>query len=47
MRTEIDIDRGGELHEQVKEYARENGVLLPRAYAELIEAGLAVEDDEE
>lgn len=46
MRTEIDIERGGELHERVKEYAREKGVRHPRAYRELIAQGLDAHDDD-
>ena len=42
VRTKIDIERGGDLHERVKEYARENGIRHPRAYAELLEQGLDV-----
>lgn len=50
MRTEIAIDRGSDLHERVKDYARREGIRHPRAYAELIEQGLeadASEDDNE
>lgn len=43
MRAEIDIERGGDLHEQVKEYARENGLRQARAYAELLAAGIEAE----
>jgi hypothetical protein len=45
MRADIDIDRGGDTHERVKEYAREHGLRLPRAYADLIEAGLTTTDE--
>lgn len=41
MRVEIDMERGGDLHERVKEYADENGIRLPRAYAELLEEGVS------
>ena len=40
MRTDVDVERDGDLHEQVKEYTRENGICHPRAYRELIERGL-------
>ncbi|WP_170082606.1 hypothetical protein [Haloarcula rubripromontorii] len=46
MRTEIDIERGSDLHERVKEYARDNGIRHPRAYAELIEEGLDASDND-
>ena len=45
MRTEIDIERGNDLHERVKQYARNNGIRHPRAYAELIEKGLDASDN--
>lgn len=45
MRADIDMERGGRLHERVKEYARKNGLRLPRAYADLIEEGLEATDD--
>ncbi|WP_229121472.1 hypothetical protein [Halapricum desulfuricans] len=44
MRTDVDMERGGDLHERVKEYARENGLRHPRAYRELIEKGLEATD---
>jgi hypothetical protein len=47
MRTEIDIDRGGGLHERVKDYARENNVRMPRAYAELISVGVECAGDDQ
>lgn len=47
MRVHVDMDTGDELHEGVKEYARTNGLRLPRAYAELLETGLRVEGDGE
>lgn len=47
MRAEIDIDENDELHKQVKEYADENGLKHPRAYAELIAAGLEQAGDDE
>jgi hypothetical protein len=34
------MERDGDLHERVKEYARGNGIRHPRAYRELIEMGL-------
>ena len=40
MRVEIAMRRDGELHQRVKEYADENGLKHPRAYAELLEVGL-------
>jgi hypothetical protein len=40
------MERGGRLHERVKEYARENGIRHPRAYRELIERGLDADDDD-
>jgi len=40
MRVDIAIERGSDLHEQVKEYSRENGLRMDYAYAELIERGL-------
>jgi hypothetical protein len=39
MRVDITIERGSDLHEQVKEYSRENGLRMDFAYAELIEHG--------
>lgn len=47
MRADIDIDRGGDTHERVKQYAREHGLRLPRAYADLIEAGLDITEDDQ
>ncbi|MGB9951131.1 MULTISPECIES: hypothetical protein [unclassified Haloarcula] len=44
MRTDVDMERDGNLHERVKEYVRENGVRHPRAYRELIEKGLEAAD---
>lgn len=46
MQPEIAIDRGSDLHERVKEYARERGIRHPRAYRELIEKGLEAESGE-
>ena len=40
VKVDVDIERGSELHERVKAYARENGIRHPRAYRELIEKGL-------
>lgn len=40
MRIDIAIERGSDLHEQVKEYSRENGLRMDFAYAELVENGL-------
>lgn len=40
MRADVAIEREGDIHEQVKEYARNNGIRHDRAYAELIEIGL-------
>ncbi|MFC5368604.1 hypothetical protein [Salinirubrum litoreum] len=36
MRADFDMERGGPLHEAVKEYARDHGLRHPRAYAELL-----------
>ena len=47
VRTEIDMERGGDLHERVKEYARENGIRHPRAYRELIEHGLETDGNDD
>lgn len=47
MRADIDIERGGDLHERVKEYADLQGVRYSRAYAELIERGLDAADEDE
>jgi hypothetical protein len=47
VRTEIDIERGGDIHERVKEYARENGIRHPRAYRELIEQGLETDGNDD
>jgi hypothetical protein len=44
VRTDVDIERDGDLHERVKQYAQENGVRHPRAYRELIEMGLESAD---
>ncbi|WP_440763649.1 hypothetical protein [Natronorubrum sp. DTA7] len=44
MRVDIAIKRGSDLHEQVKEYSRENGLRMDFAYAELIEQGLDAEE---
>ena len=44
MRTDVDMERDGNLHERVKEYARENGIRHPRAYRELIKKGLDATD---
>jgi hypothetical protein len=38
------MERDGDLHERVQQYARENGVRHPRAYRELIEIGLEAAD---
>lgn len=40
MQPEIDIERGSDLHDRIKAYAKETGVRHPRAYRELIEKGL-------
>ena len=45
MRAEIAMDENDELHRRVKAYADEHGLKHPRAYAELIEAGLEQEGD--
>ncbi len=44
MRVDIAIERGSDLHEQVKEYSQENGLRMDFAYAELIEQGLNAEE---
>ncbi len=44
MRIETDLD--DETREKVKEYAKKEGLRLPRAYAELIESGLEHEHDD-
>ena len=36
MRADFDMERGGPLHEAVKQYARDNGVRHSRAYPELL-----------
>jgi len=43
MRIEAELD--GETRDKVKEYARANGLRLPRAYAELIRSGLEHDHD--
>lgn len=43
MRADFDMERGGPLHEAVKQYARDNGILNSRAYPELLRKGLASE----
>jgi hypothetical protein len=45
VKVDVDIERGSELHERVKKYARENGIRHPRAYRELIEKGLEADDN--
>ncbi len=40
------MERGDDLHERVKDYARDNGIRHPRAYAELIENGLDASDND-
>lgn len=37
MRADMDMERGGELHEKIKEYARDRGIRHSRAYVELLE----------
>ena len=44
MRVDIAIERGSNLHEQVKEYSRENGLRMDFAYAELVEQGLNADE---
>ena len=44
MRVDIAIDRGSDLHEQVKEYSRENGLRMDFAYADLTKRGLDAEE---
>lgn len=43
MRADFDMERGGPLHEAVKEYARDNGIRHPRAYPELLRKALEFE----
>jgi len=43
MRVEVELDEG--TRDEVKEYAKENGLRLPRAYAELIQTGLEHDHD--
>lgn len=40
MRADIAIERNGDLHEDIKKYARKNNVTHPRAYAELLRYGI-------
>lgn len=41
MRADIAMDRNGELHEDVENYAREHNVHHAQAYAELLSYGVA------
>jgi len=43
MRVDIEIERGSDLHERVKQYSRENGLRMDYAYAKLVEKGLNAE----
>jgi len=43
MRIEVKLD--AETRDKVKEYAKANGLRLPRAYAELIQSGLEHDHD--
>jgi len=43
MRADFDMERGGALHEAVKQYARDNGIRHPRAYSELLRKALESE----
>jgi len=43
MRAEFDMERGGPLHEAVKQYARDNGIRHSRAYPELLRKALESE----
>lgn len=40
MRTKIALDSGSDVHQRAKQYAKEAGIRMPRAYAELVEKGL-------
>lgn len=40
MRAEIDMERESELHNRMKEYAKDKGVMHSRAYRELLEIAL-------
>ena len=42
----IDTDLTDDDRKQVKEYANENGLKMPRAYTNLIRVGLRTEQDE-
>lgn len=44
MKVDIAIDRNSDLHERVKDYARDRGLRMPHAYAELVEEGLEKSD---
>jgi len=43
MRADFDMERGGPLHEAVKQYARDNGIRHSRAYPELLRTALESE----
>jgi len=44
MRVNIDIDE--DIREKVRNFAEENGLRMPKAYAELMEKGLEVSETE-
>lgn len=43
MRADFDMERGGPLHEAVKQYARDHGIRHSRAYPALLQKGLESE----
>lgn len=42
----VEIDMPEDLRDRVRDWANKNGLQMKRAYAELIEKGLEVEDSE-
>lgn len=46
MRAQISIEQGGDLHERIKEYARERQIRRSLAYRQLIEMGLEKHEQE-
>jgi len=43
MRADFNMERGGSLHEAVKQYARDHGLRHSRAYPQLLRKGLESE----
>ncbi|WP_312911811.1 hypothetical protein [Natronosalvus caseinilyticus] len=43
MRADFNMERGGPLHEAVKQYARDHGIRHSRAYPELLRKALESE----